>query len=91
MSIAIKVPGISPALQDVFDTFSSPVPIGRSDQRQLTFQCSPLGVCKVFDLFIVPAAFSTVHGTVSSPSVTRKPTVEGGLSLFFGSLAIVVV
>lgn len=37
------------------------------------------------DLSIVFAVFSTVHVTVSSPSVARKPTGEGGfpILLFF--------
>lgn len=89
--MAINAPGMSYAFFGVFGTFSSPVPVGRSEHRQLTLQCRPLGACKVFEISIVLAAFSTVHVTVSSPSVARKPTDEGGLprKLFFGYSVVV--
>lgn len=43
------------------------------------------------DLSIVFAVQSTVQETVSSPSVARKPTDGGGLSIFLGSRVIVVL
>lgn len=88
----MKVPGMSYAFFDVLETFSSPVPVGRSEHRQFTLQWRPLGAWKVYGISIVLAAHSTVHVTVSSPSVARKPTDEGGLptKLFLDSVVLLV-